>query len=449
MLAALSPYGAGPSYCWSGTNISLGGILSDALPEDRFDCQPLWSPDRSFCLVADVRLDNRADLARTLHLVKPEEVADSSFLAAAWTRWGVSCLDHILGAFAFAVWIPDRQELFAARDHAGERPLYYHRGKHLFALASMPKALLALPGASQGFDQPQLANWLAPAPLEWSNSFYAGIRRVPMGHFLRVTPNTFECRQYWHPSHAKPTRYKKDQDYADALVEILDRATEARLRTSKAVGAELSAGLDSSSVTASAARLLGAQGKTLTAFTAIPRPEFNALSKPWLIPSEGAAAAEVVRHYPNVEHFLVDTRGRPLLGTTMRWTAVLDEPTINMVNLQWLDAIFEQASQCGIGVMLEGASGNATISWETSSIFAYLFRRMRWIKLVQTTHRLRGHGDISLRTAAAASLTGLLPAWSQRLVSPFDPLQSYATLASPELAPTCLLKARALPGCRP
>jgi asparagine synthase (glutamine-hydrolysing) len=443
MLAAQSMYGAGRSFFWSDNLISLGGTLSTFLPEDRFDRQPLWSPDRSACLVADVRLDNRAELARELCLVHPEELADSTFLMAAWLRWGRSCLDHIVGGFAFAVWTPSRQELFAARDHVGERPLFYHRGNGLFALASMPKGLLALPGLAPGFDEKRLADWLGCVHPDWSKSFFAGIERLPLAHMLRVTPDSFECKSYWHPANAKPTRYKRDEDYAQALLEIFDRATEARLRTTKLVGSHLSAGLDSSSVTASAARLLATQGKDLSAFTAVPRPDFNNICSPNLIASEGTAAAEVARLYPNVQHFLVDTGGRDLLDTMKAWTDTMDEPSLNVVNLLWIRAILDQARQRGIGVMLEGASGNGTISLETWSIFAYFFRRLRWIELLKTTRSLRAHGDISFKAAARLSLTGLLPAWCNRKLIPAGNLATlYSPLVHPDVARAHALNAR-------
>jgi asparagine synthase (glutamine-hydrolysing) len=434
MLAAQSMYGSGGSFSWSDSHISLGVTLSSFLPEDRFDRQPIWNADGSSCMVADVRLDNRSDLARDLSLVHPEELADSDFLMAAWQRWGSSCLDHIIGAFAFAVWTPSRRELFAARDHAGERPLFYHRGKHLFALASMPKGLLALPGLFRGFEETRLAEWLACVHPEWTKGFFAGIERVPPGHLVRVTPDSFECKQYWHPTNARPIRYKRDEDYPEALLEIFDRATEARLRSTKAVGSQLSAGLDSGSVTASAARLLANRGETLTAFTAVPRPDFNNASEPWLIPSEGEEASKVARLYPNVEHVLVDTTGYDLLDTMKSWIGAMDEPALNVVNLLWITAILDRARQQGIGVMLEGTLGNCTISWQTWAVLRQHFRRGQWIKLLQTTRGLRNHGDISFRAAARASVGDLLPAWCSRKLIPASRLQSlYSPLAQPEL----------------
>jgi asparagine synthase (glutamine-hydrolysing) len=420
MLAAQAIYGAQRAFSWSDEQLSLGGGLSGFLPEDRFDEQPLWNIDRTACLIADVRLDNRPDLARELGLQQPESLADSAILMAAWQRWGVTCVDHMVGAFAFAVWLPQRREVFAARDHVGERPLYYHRGKDLFGLASMPKGLLALPDVSRKFDESRVTDWMACVHPDWHKSFFTGIERVPPGHLLRITPDGVECRQYWHPAQAAPIRFRRDEEYAEALRESFDRAVEARLRTTTQVGSQLSAGLDSGSVTASAARLMAKQGRTLTAFTAVPRRDFNGQSQPWQLANEGPAAADVARMYPNVEHVLLDTSGVDLLATMKLWTDAMDEPVLNVVNVLWITAILQQAKQRGIGVMLEGASGNGTISFETWGILRRFFRRGRWLKLAQTAHSLRQRGDISLRAAARSSLAGLLPAPVSRALMPGD-----------------------------
>ena len=414
MLQALSDYGLDGSFSWSEGGVSLGGNLSRLLPEDSFDRQPLWDAGHSACLVADVRLDNRGDLARELGLVHPETRSDSEFLLAAWLRWGPSCLDRLVGAFAFAVWQPARQELFAARDHAGERPLFYCNGKDFFALASMPKGLLALPGAAQGCSESQVVDWVAGLPQDVSKSLFRGIERVPLGHFLRVTPDSFECKRYWHPHDARPIRFKKDADYAEALLEIFDRATLARLRSTGQVGSQLSAGMDSSAVTASAATLLAKQGRGLTAFTAVPRPDWNGLKMPWQIADEGPFAGEVAACYRNIEHLRIDSRGYELLPSMKSWTDALDEPTVNVVNILWITAIFDEAKRRGIGVMLQGGMGNLTFSWESWNVLSLLFRRGRWLKLAQTAHGLRRHGDISFRAAVASSLAGLIPRWLDR-----------------------------------
>jgi asparagine synthase (glutamine-hydrolysing) len=395
MQDAQEMYGPDRRFAWSDERMALGGNLMHLLPEDVFDAQPLWSPDRSFCLVGDVRLDNRAELIRVLGLTAPEMMADSAILLEAWRKWGSACVEHIYGGFAFAVWTPARQELFAARDHVGERPLFFHRGAGFFALASMPKGLLALPGVFRGFDERRVADAMALNHPDWQASYFTGNERLALGHMLLVTPEKFETRAYWHPSDTKPVRYKRDEEYVEALREIFDDAVAVRLRSPRGIGSELSAGLDSSSVTATAALQLAREGKRLTAFTSVPRPDFRGKGFPGRIIDEGPGAGDVAGMYANVDHVKLDNTGADMLDVMRRWTDALDEPVQNMINLIWEDDILRQARDRGIGVMLQGVFGNATFSFESQWALTDLFRRGQWVKLFRTVRSLRGHGDLS------------------------------------------------------
>jgi len=404
----------GGGFSWFDNRIVLAGYTSGFLPEDQFDHQPLWAPDKSLCLIADVRLDNRADLVRELALHGADRLADSAILLHAWLRWRTSCVDHILGGFAFVVWEPRSEQLIAVRDHAGERPLHYRSlATGEVVVGSMPQFMLG--SDCIGFDGERIASWLGCVPPRARDkTFFADLHRLPPGHMLMVSRTELKCTRYWHPTDAKPTRFRRDSEYADAMVEILDRATEARLRSTARFGALLSSGLDSSAVCASAATVLARSGQRLTAFTAVPRPDFTGASEPWHIPSEAAGAAELVRMYPNIEHVLVDSAGRDLVGTMRQWNDAMCEPVVSVVNLLWGSAIFEQARARGIEVMLEGTIGNGTISWGTNAVLGYMFRRGRWTNLLRTVVRLRRNGGISWRAAARFSLAGLLPRWCDR-----------------------------------
>ena len=418
MMDSQAMYGSFRRFSWAGDRVALGGGMLHLLPEDAFDQQPLWSRDGSACLVADVRLDNRDDLVRELGLTAPEGLADSAILMAAWVRWGEACLDHILGGFAFAVWTPATQELFAARDHAGERPLFFHRGKDFFALASMPKGLLALPGVYQGVDEQRLVQALVLSQPDWRRSYFAGVERVPLGHFVRFRPDSLECKPYWHPCDAKPTRFRRDEEYVEALLEIFDRATKARLRSPRGVGSQLSAGLDSSSVMATGAGLLLPQGRGLTAFTSVPRKGFLGRSLPNRIPDEGPAAAEVAALYANVEHVRLDSSGYDLLTDMKAWTDAMDEPAQNCVNLLWITAIMAEAKRRDLGVMLHGLSGNATVSadgWEAMTTY---FRTGRWLRLYEFATALRHRGELSYKASAVLATEGLVPMWMKRQIKP-------------------------------
>ncbi len=401
--------------------IALGGSLLPLLPEDRFDHQPLWSADGSCCLVADVRLDNRADLARKLHLSNPGQLADAQILLAAWLRWGESCLDHLVGGFAFAVWTPGRPQLFAARDHAGERPLCYHQRPDFFALASQPKGLLCLPGVDQGIDEEMLASTLVLVDTEPSRSLFRGIRLLPPGHCLRFTPGSLTTRSYWHPSDTPPLRLRRDEDYAEALTEILDQAIEARLRSVKPVASQLSAGLDSGAVTASAALLLAARGERLTAFTSIPHPDFHPTGHPGRILNEWPGAQDVARLNPNLDHLPVYTQGKELLADLQAWSDALNEPPRNVTNLLWYSRTLELARERGSGVLLQGTAGNATLSFEYGGMLRHLLRRGHWLRVFRTASTLRNNGAMSFR-AAFRHTSGRFPSSSAPVDLTFTPI---------------------------
>jgi asparagine synthase (glutamine-hydrolysing) len=418
MLDGLSMHGGLRRFVVADGAVACGGLLTHILPEDPLDRQPLWSADRTSCLVADVRLDNRDDLVRELGLTRPDELADSDILFAAWQRWGEACLDHLIGAFAFAVWQPRLKMLFAARDHTGERGLHFHRAANFFALASMPKGLLAIPGVFRGFNEQRVVDCLVLTHPGRTSSYYAGIERLPPGHMLRVTPNGVETRQYWHPCDAKPLEFARDAEYAEALREILDRATAARLRTHRGIAAQLSAGMDSSTVVANAARLLAPDGRGLTAFTSVPRAEWDGVGWPGRLAREGPGAADVAAMYPNVEHVLLDSAGYNLVDDMNAWTEAMDEPAQNCVNLLWMTAIMSEARARGAGVMLHGVAGNATVSangWEAMTIY---FRTLQWQKLYRFATNLRTRGEFSYKASIVLATNGLMPRWMKERIKP-------------------------------
>src|SRR5688500_15804438 len=106
MLTAQRIYG--PQYAseWNGGDVALGRRLYRTLPEDAWDRQPLSGGGGRYILVADLRLDNRDELARALHL-DPQAargLADAALLLAAWEAWEGKTFDHLVGDYAFAVW---------------------------------------------------------------------------------------------------------------------------------------------------------------------------------------------------------------------------------------------------------------------------------------------------------------------------------------------------------
>ncbi|HYC14771.1 MAG TPA: asparagine synthetase B, partial [Stellaceae bacterium] len=279
MLAAQALYGPHAVAQWTGGDIALGRRLFQLLPEDAFDRQPLVSGDGRFVLVGDLRLDNRMELVRALEIeaAQAAQSSDAALLLAAVERWDEACLDRIVGDYAFALWEPARRRLRLVRDPLGERPLHFHAGKGLFAFASMPKGIHALPEVPIEADEDWIADFLSLLPPFGSRTCFHGIERVEPGHLVTIDAGKIATRRFWEPRQQR-LGYRNHQQYVDGLRELLDQAVECRLRGVKDVGAHLSGGLDSSAVATTAARLLASSGGRVVAFTGVPREGYAAPS---------------------------------------------------------------------------------------------------------------------------------------------------------------------------
>jgi asparagine synthase (glutamine-hydrolysing) len=421
MLDALAPHGSDNSSLHASTTFALGHRLLKITAEDALEVQPLIAQDEAACwLVADARIDNRVELCAELNIPSAELAAipDSAFVLKAWQRWGQDCVQHLIGSFAFAVWDPRAEQFFLARDHAGDRPLYYSKTARHFAFATTARAIRGCPGVSSELDERQLARDLMGLPPEAPHTRFRDIQALAPGHCLVVTRSSAVPRRYWQIFSLKPVRFARDEDYADAFLETFDEAVRCRLRTTGGIASELSAGLDSGAVTSTAARLLAPSGTMLPAYTSVPCPSFSGVVPRGYIADEGPYAAEVAALYPNIVHHKVDATGSDMLRELARIFPVLDIPHAAGLNSVWSNLILDRAAVSGVKVMLAGPLGNYAASYSGSDILHNLFRRGHWIKTVREAWRLRSIGLSSGRNAASLTIFGVLPWGLRRRVDP-------------------------------
>jgi asparagine synthase (glutamine-hydrolysing) len=410
MLRRLSEYGRDRQTQWSGgAAIGLGAALTCTLPEDNHDRQPLTSLASGAVLVASLRLDNRAELAHKLGI--PEAalaaMADAAVLLAAWDRWDVDLVQHLIGDFAFAVWDPRHRRLFAARDPFGGRALHYFEKGPLFAFATAPKGLHVLPEAPRALNAPMIAGRLALLPETGDSCFFEGIRRLPSGHTLSVTQSDLRVARYWSFDTGKRVALANDGEYVEAFRELLDEAVRCRLRARGPVGSMLSGGLDSSTVTATAALLLRRRGKTLNAYTGVPTPGFDGWTPPDRFGDEGPHAATVAAMHPNVSHRLVAPAPLcPLdaMPEIRQWT---ETPGGHFCMSPARKAMAATLAADGVTTVLTGAGGNLTISYDGIHLLPALLRQGRCLRW--------------LREARALAATRYLHRWRSIAIVSFGP----------------------------
>lgn len=416
MLRAQQVYAPAPPAAWSGGDIALGRRLFATLPEDRYDRGPVTGGGGRWTLVADVRLDNRAELCATLGIEpgRAATLSDASVVMAAVERWADEAIPRLIGDFALALWDRDRARLLLARDFLGQRPLHYHRSDGFFAFASMAKGLHALPEIPPAPNREAVAAFIALMPENGPETFFAGVEKVRAGHVVTVTRDGIRSERWWRPE-PRELRLKNSDEYAEALREHFDRAVADRLRGSEAgLASHLSAGLDSSTVTATAARLLAPTGGRLTAFTAVPREGYSGTPAVEVIPDEGPHAAAVAALYPNIEHVLVSNSGSPVASLD-RHFFLHERPVLNLCNSVWSNRIQDLARERGLRIVLTGARGNMSISYDGMPFLTQLASRGRLLRLARESWSLVRNGT-RVGTVAAQTIGPFLPAAAWRAI---------------------------------
>lgn len=414
MLAAQKIYGPHDGRQWCDGPLAMGRRLFRTLPEDMHDRQPLRSRDGRLTLVADIRLDNREDLAAEFGLASTEvrQLCDAAILLESLDRWGgEAALTRLVGDFAFALWDAPAQRLLLARDFIGQRPLHYHCGRGFFAFASMPKGLHALAEIPYGPDEQLAAELLALMPRRGPRTFFRDIARVEPAHFVTVTRDGVSSRRYWEPQRPCGRRLRSG-DYVEGLRHHLDQATQSRLRgVNGAVATHLSAGLDSSAVTATAARLLASRGGKVVAFTAVPRADYDGPNVRKHLGDEGPLAATTAAMYPNIEHVLIRCGDQSPLDALDRAFYLFERPILNPGNSVWIFAIDQAARERRLNILLHGALGNVAMTYDGFELLPELLLAGRFIRLWRAGTGLVEKAGMSRLGVLIATFGPFMPVW--------------------------------------
>ena len=401
---------------WAEGPMAMGRTLFRLLPEDKADLGIQLGAEGTLALAADVRLDNRAELGAALAIADTAlaRLADSALVMRCIEAWGESAIERLRGDFALALWNARERRLLLARDFLGQRPLHYHRGKGFVAFASMPKGLHALPEIPRSPNEQAVASFLALIPETDPETFFEGINKVLPGHVVTVTELGIRSRRYWTPPTAE-LRLRDPREYEEAVRAELDRAVAIRLRgAGNAVASHLSGGLDSSAVTATAARALANNGHVI-AYTAVPQAG-HAPPPAHSIADEGPLAALVAAAFPNIEHIKIAASGSAPTESLDRYFHAFERPLLNLCNGVWMTAIMDDVRARRLPVLLTGQNGNMSFSFDGMTALPRMLRQGRWLTLGRTAASLLRNGS-RLGTVGAQVLGPYLPASVWRGIS--------------------------------
>lgn len=213
--------------------------------------QPMGTADGRFWITYNGELYNFRELRTELEIsgCRFASQSDTEVVLQAYQVFGRSCVDHLRGMFAFAIWDVVKQQLFLARDRLGIKPLYLAIGDNEILFGSEIKAVLAASAKAPVFNRAILPEFLASRYVAEEATFFAGIRKLLPAHTMTWSPSGgLHERRYWRPPAAYDEPEKSYKDYIPEVRSGLEDAVRSHLISDVPVGLFLSGGLDSTAL---------------------------------------------------------------------------------------------------------------------------------------------------------------------------------------------------------
>jgi asparagine synthase (glutamine-hydrolysing) len=242
----LAPYGPDGGGAYIKDNVGILYRAFHTTKESRRETQPCVIPSGAV-LTWDGRLDNREELVRDLRGVLTIGATDLAIVSAAYEAWGTKCFAKLIGDWALSVWDPISRSLILAKDLIGTRHLYYSSDEKQITWSTILDPLVLLAGKTFTLEEEYIAGWLAFFPATHLTP-YVGIHSVPPSSFVRLAPGRQSVSKYWDFDPSKRIRYRTDAEYEEHFRYVFGEAVRRRLRSDSPVLAELSGGMDSSSI---------------------------------------------------------------------------------------------------------------------------------------------------------------------------------------------------------
>jgi asparagine synthase (glutamine-hydrolysing) len=213
--------------------------------------QPISNEDGTLQLVCNGEIYNSPELRKVLqrkgHTFKTR--TDVEVILHLYEEYGKKCVRHLRGMFAFAIWDTTKKILFVARDHMGQKPLFYYQGHNEFIFASEIKAILKTGLVKPELDLDALWHYVSLRFIPDQYSLFKNIRKLQAATSLTYTGGEAAIEKYWEPDFCEKLDLS-ESDVEEGLDDLLKNTVKLHMLSDVRVGAFLSGGIDSSTVAA-------------------------------------------------------------------------------------------------------------------------------------------------------------------------------------------------------
>jgi asparagine synthase (glutamine-hydrolysing) len=251
MMDALYHRGPDDAGLYCDASIGLGHRRLSILDLSAHGKQPMWSNDRSLCLVYNGEVYNYREIQTELSSLGYQfsSSTDTEVVVNAVHCWGLEkALSKFIGMFAFAIWDARNKLLHLCRDRAGVKPLYYYQTDKTLIFGSEMKALLSHPTFRKDLDPAALGQYFVAGYFPDSATVFRNTSRLSPGHYLTITAEgATQLHKYWSLETIERDSFRGTfEEAVEHTEQLLESAFAYRLVSDVPVGLFLSGGIDSS-----------------------------------------------------------------------------------------------------------------------------------------------------------------------------------------------------------
>lgn len=243
---------------WIESGVGLGHRRLAIIDLSPAGHQPMISADHRYVLIYNGEIYNFRELRAKLEGLGYwfSSQTDSEVVLNALAHWGTDAFIKFNGMFALALWDRKEQILLLARDRYGIKPLYYAQQNNSFSFGSEQKAITAQSNFRRELNKPALLEYFTFQNIFTDQTLIRDVHLLPAGHFAKFNFQTraFSKHQYWDYRFHEPDRPASKQEYLEELDRLFRQAVKRQLVSDVELGAYLSGGMDSGSITALAAQ---------------------------------------------------------------------------------------------------------------------------------------------------------------------------------------------------
>lgn len=275
--------------------------------------QPMFNSDKTVAITFNGEIYNFLDIRKQLQR-KYDFVSrtDSEVIIHAYEEWGVECLQHFTGMFAFVIYDQKQDLLFGARDRLGEKPLKYYCQNGEFVFASEVKAILQYLAKQPGLDFEAISDYLTYQYVPAPKTGLEGVYKLPPAHYFTYQDGKLRIERYWDIDYSKKL-ILTEHEWQEKILTELNRVVKERLISDVPIGCFLSGGVDSSAITAFMAK--NSQGKIKTFSVGFDAPNYD----------ETVYAKQIAQIY-DTDHNVLMLDNRSLMSSFDTLFNYFDEP---------------------------------------------------------------------------------------------------------------------------